>query len=88
MLFLLVTSGNPFGFVLLRKEEEPQGMVLFLWALYCRPGEGCNRETAILDAIRKLANEIGARRLKMWSTRKGWGRRGWKEVSRVYEMDV
>lgn len=88
VLFLLVGAGQPFGFVLLRREEEPSGVVLFVWALYCSSGEGRSREASILDALRRLAVESGAGRIRMWSAREGWKKRGWKEVSKVYQMEV
>lgn len=88
VLFMLVAAGRPFGFVIVRKEEQPAGVVLFVWAMYTEPGKGRDREAAILDALRGLAVEVGAKRLMMWSGRKGWARRGWREAAKVYEMEV
>lgn len=86
-LFLIVASGANVGFVILRREEEPAGVVLFVWALWCEKGEGKRHEAAIAEALRAKASEIGAKRLKMWSGRPGWARRGWREVTRVWEQD-
>lgn len=87
-LFLIVASGCEIGFAILRREEEPSGVVLFVWALWCERGAGARHEAAITEALRAKAGEVGARRLKMWSGRAGWARRGWREVTRVWEQEV
>lgn len=80
---------DDFGFVVLQQRHEPDGCVLFVWALWSEPGKARAVEDAVYAALEGKAREIGAVRIRMHSPRKAWAReRYWKPVSVVYEHEI
>jgi hypothetical protein len=77
------------GFVVLTQEWDPDGLVLFIWAMWCEPGSAIGKRREILDALEGLARKARAKRLRMQSPRQGWE---WVEffdpVATVYEHEV
>lgn len=86
-LFLIGEDRN-LGFVILRREDEPSGAVLFVYALWLPSGAGEELEAALYKALDAKAYEIGAKRHKMHSSRKGWERCGWEATQTIYEREV
>lgn len=85
-LFLI---GEPkTGFVILQRQEDPSGPILFVWALWLHPGTGEKVEAEIYRALDAKAYEIGASRHRMYSARRGWERCGWRATQTIYERGV
>lgn len=77
------------GFVVFRRDVDPDAVVLFVFALWVEPNVGMPRGTEVMAAIRFKAREIGAKRIRMQSGRKGWERLPFMDpVATVYESEV
>ena len=88
-LFAVEWRGDDIGFVVLEQQRDPDGLVLFVFAAWFEPGAGLDCEAEFVDALSAKAQEIGARRLRMQSTRKGWGRRKFfRPVATIYEVEL
>jgi len=86
-LFHMEHNGDALGFAIMHRVEDPSGIVLFVWVMWSRPGAvGVNARTwlAKVDAI---AREMGARRVRLSSPRKGW-QRYFRAVQIIYEREV
>jgi hypothetical protein len=82
-------AADDTGFVIFTQEFDPDGLVLFIWILWFAPGTAIGTHEAIFAEIRRLAGEIGARRIRMHSPRKGWAKaRYFQQRSIVYEAEV
>lgn len=88
-LFAIEWHGDEVGFCVLQQHVDVDGPALFVWALWTEPGSGVAAQDAIERALEGKAREIGAKRIRMQSPRKGWGRQEfWRPVSVTYEHEV
>ena len=88
-LFAIEHKGDDVGFTVLCQHADSDGPVLFVWALWVEPGAGKPIEGALYEALEQKAREIGARRVRMQSPRKGWERRAyWTQTAAIYEHEV
>lgn len=88
-LFAIESKGDEVGFTVLQQHADPDGPVLFVWALWVEPGAGLPIEAQIVRALEGKAGEIKAKRIRMQSPRRGWARRHqFDAVSTVYERSV
>lgn len=70
--FVIQHDGVERGFAIITHEYDPDGLVMFIWALWCPDGIGLNEQvTADLD---QLQIAMKAKRQRMW------GRPGWEKV--------
>jgi hypothetical protein len=80
---------DEFGFVILTQEFDPDGLALFVWAIWLEPGSGKGCEGELYAALEDLARAARAKRIRMHSSRKGWEGRGFfEQVAVVYEHEV
>jgi hypothetical protein len=85
----LIEVGAPIGFCVLTQEHDPDGMVLFVWALWCEPGKAAPHKHAIYAELDKLAAAAKATRIRWWSPLKGWERERWgRRVATIFEREV
>lgn len=88
-LYVLEYDGDDIGFAVLRSEHDPDGHVMFVFALWTEPGEGKRFERQIYDELEALARSTGARRIRMQSKRRGYGRLPFfHPVGTVYEWEL
>lgn len=88
-LFAIEHKGDEIGFTVLQQHADPDGPVLFVWAMWVEPGAGIGIEGKIVQALGDKAREIKARRIRMQSPRKGWARRAlWRATAVIYEHEV
>ena len=77
------------GFAILKRVDDCDGPVLFVWALWCEPGQAEQHERDIYASLETIAAGIGAKRIRMHSPRPGWGRLGYfTERTRIYERQL
>ena len=80
---------DEIGFMVLTQEFDPDGLVMYIWALWLEPDSGRPHEGEIYEALEDLARSIKAKRVRMQSSRKAWERREFfEQVSTVYEHEV
>lgn len=85
----LYVIGEDIGFVVLTQEHDPDGLVMFIWALWIEPGKGREIEMQLYEQLEALACSIKAVRIRMQSPRQGWERRPFFEpVATVFEHEV
>lgn len=83
----LVTIADDAGFMVVKRLQDYDGQVLFVWALW-GPGELAPLQDAAQAELSALAKKAGCKRIQMRSPRKGWARVGWTERETVYEREV
>ena len=81
--FLYLVTGGGFGIFQQRKDVD--GMVLHIFAFWMP--DFWRVKDDVLAAIDQLARDCGALRVTT-AGRKGWGRAGFKEVSRNFEREL
>ena len=78
------------AFAILQPISGWDGKEVFVFAAYIVPGEGCI--TDCLNDVKRIATEIGAKRVKFQSKRDGWLKRaeqlGYKESYREFELEL
>lgn len=80
-------TGDDIGFLVLRRLLDPDGPVLFIWALYAEPQSLARHGKELFERLREIAHRIGAKRIRMESPRKGWA--DWFEAhSTIWEYEV
>lgn len=80
---------DEIGFVLLRRQNDFDGPVLFIWALYAEPQSLVRHGDELFDRLKEIAHRIGAKCIRMESSRKGWqGFDYFKPVKTIYEASV
>lgn len=77
------------GFLVAQRHVDPDGPVLFVWAISTERGSVIAEREALWQEILGLAAHIGAKRIRMESPRKGWE---WVDffvpVRVVYEHEI
>ena len=80
-VYLRLRSGSAWaydvdgiGFIVLTQEYDPDGLVLFVWALWCERGKLLPIVGEFYQALETLAREAKAKRIRMSSPRKGYER--------------
>ena len=85
----LIETEQPVGFVVLTQEFDPDGLVMFVWALWCRPGSMRTVHPLLYVELEKLGQAIKARRIRMQSPRKGWlSQAFFTPMVTVYEHEI
>lgn len=88
-LYLVMVEGQRVGFVILTREHDPDGPVMFIWCLWCEPHSVWETQAELYAELDKIARGIKAKRIRMWSPRRWWERQPFfKQVSAVYEHEV
>ena len=95
-VFHRVVSGSAWiwdieklGFLVLTQEYDHDGLVLFVWVIYCEPGMAVGKKDEIYGALETLAREAKAVRLRYQSPLRGWEReKFFKQVAIVFEHEV
>lgn len=73
------------GFLIATRQIHNCGPVLFVWTLYAPLKL---RREELQREVDLLARNVGAKKIRMHSPRKGWARWGYKPVEIVYEREV
>jgi hypothetical protein len=82
-------AGDDIGFMILRRDADPDGPVLFIWATWCEPGSLAKHAAELLERLKELAHRIGAKRIRFESSRKAWSFLDHFEARAViYEREV
>ena len=82
-------NGDDIGFAVLTQEFDPDGLVLFVWVIWCEPGGAIGVHRDIFAELETMARSIKAKRIRMHSPRKGWEKaRYFTPVTIVYEHEV
>lgn len=78
-----------FGFVVLTKEYDADGLVLFVWIMWAPAQTLGERKQEVYAELERLARECKAKRIRMQSPRRGWEREEFFDrVAVVYEHEV
>lgn len=88
-LYAISDNGDDIGFVILKKNSDFDGPVIFVWVLWAEPGSLIGRQSAVFTELRNLGRSIGAKRVAFESPLNGW--RWVKEavpVRTVYEVEI
>ena len=81
--------GDEIGFAILTQEHDPDGLCVFVWAIWCEPGSAAGVKDDIYAGLEMVARAAGAKRIRMQSPRPGWEReRFFSRVAVVYEHEV
>ncbi len=86
-LYVFERNDNSVGFLVVQRLQDPDGPVLFIFALW---GEAF-REYSVQSygLVEELARSIGAKRIRMQSPRRGWSReKFFTAVTTVYEREI
>jgi len=86
-LYVFEDDGTNIGFLIVQRMFDPDGPVLFVFALW---GEVMRAfATECYGHLETLARSIGAKRIRMQSPRKGWAREEFfRAVSMIYEREL
>jgi hypothetical protein len=81
--------GDDIGFLILRRDMDPDGPALFIWAAWCEPGSLVKHAADLLERLKELAHRMGAKRIRFESSRKAWSFLDHFEARAViYEREV
>jgi len=82
-------DGQAIGFTILFSEQDPDGLVLFIWVPWNEPWGLRGSEHELYAELERIAKAIGAVRIRMQSPRKGYDKESFFErVASVYEHEV
>jgi hypothetical protein len=88
-VWTITTASDEIGFLLLRKVDDPDGPAIFVWACWCEPGSLIKHAADLMERIKEVAHRIGAKRIRMESSRKGWAMLDYfDQRSIIYEAEV
>ncbi len=87
-LYLVSADAEEFGFVILTQEHDPDGMVLFIWCLWCEPGSLYPHKHKFYEELDELAHKAGAKRIRWQSPRDYRHEKYSKQVAHIYEREV
>jgi hypothetical protein len=83
------TAHDEIGFLILRKDMDPDGPVLFLWCAWAEPGSLVKHAPELMERLKEIGHRIGAKRLRFESPRKGWSFLDFfEERSVIYERAI
>jgi hypothetical protein len=71
-VWTITTASDEIGFLILRKIDDPDGPVLFIWALWTEPNAILRKLPDLHERLIELCHRMGAKRIRMESPRKGW----------------
>lgn len=72
-------AGDDIGFLILKRQMDPDGPVLFIWCAWAEPNSLAKHAQELHDRLVEVAHRMGAVRMRMESPRKGWAE--WFEAS-------
>jgi hypothetical protein len=72
------------GFVVVTPIRDFDGTTAFIWAAY---EQDRNFQFEVVPEVIEICRELGARRIRWDSTRKGWARH-YRAVSTTYELEL
>ncbi len=77
------------GFVVLTQEYDHDGLVVFVWVIYCTPDSWAKHRPEAYAELSDFARKAGAKRIRMQSPRKGWARDPFfNPIATVYEHEL
>lgn len=78
-----------FGFLVLTQEYDHDGLVLFVWIVFCEAGKAVGRKDEMYAALEDLAREAKAKRIRYQSPLRGWERETFfQQKAVVFEREV
>jgi hypothetical protein len=87
--YVINVDGVDRGFYVLTQEPDPDGLVLFVWALWAESGSMKDIHPAAMLELVELAKKAKAIRIRMQSPRGAWERDPYfTPVAVVYEYEV
>jgi hypothetical protein len=87
-LYAIQAEEEDIGFLILTREEDPDGPVLFVWALWGERGKLAPIKQEIYADIDQLAKAAKAVRIR-WQSPRDYRRERWGvRVAHVYEREV
>jgi hypothetical protein len=88
-IWKMENAHDEIGFLVLRKEMDPDGPALFLWCAYAEPGSLVKHAPELMERLKELGHRIGAKRLRFESSRTAWSFLDYfEEKSRIYEHQL
>ena len=85
----ILVQGESCGFIVFTQEYDPDGLVLFVWAIWVSPHSVRRWRDEMSSELERIARECKAKRIRMQSPRAGWKREPFfKQVAVVYEHEV
>ena len=85
----VVVRGDDIGFLVLRREMDTDGPALFVWALWTEPNALVEWQRELISRLDELAQRMGAKRIRMESSRGGWrGLDYFDPVRTIFERGV
>lgn len=83
------TAHDEIGFLILRKDQDPDGPALFVWCCWCEPGSLAKHGADLMERLKEVGHRIGAKRIRFESSRKGWALfEHFEERSVIYEREL
>ncbi len=87
-LYAICVPFGEIGFLILTQEHDPDGLVLFIWCLWCEPHQLSPIKGEFYKEVEELAQKAGAKRIR-WQSPRDYRRERWgKRVAYVYEREV
>lgn len=86
----IVMQNDDYGFVVLRRDNDPDGHALFVWAAWAEPGSLLKLRHEFYERLKEVAHRVGAKRIRFESPRKGWDwfKDHFDPVKTIYEGEV
>lgn len=89
-LWVVHKDGDDVGFLVLRKDADFDGPVLFIWLCWTEPQVLTDCHATLIERLDEIAARIGAKRVRFQSPRAGW--RGFEDyfaaVQTVFQREV
>lgn len=83
------SSHDDIGFLVLRRDVDPDGPVLFIVALWAEPGSLGKHKVELFERLKELSHRMGAVRMRHESSRDEWLAVDYfTPVKRVFECEV
>jgi hypothetical protein len=87
-LYAVEGEDGDIGFLILTQEHDPDGLVLFIWCLWCEPHTLWPIKRKFYDEVEALARKAGAIRIR-WQSPRDYRRERWgTRVAYVYEREL
>ena len=88
-IWRIETAHDEIGFLVLRRDYDADGPVLFIWCCWCKPGSLVKHSSDLMERLKEVGHRIGAKRLRFESTRKAWSFLDvFEERSVIYEREL